>query len=251
MKWMLLSQKKLDAIVQTQVAEAIAKENAAFEKEMLLKQANLQTLQSQINPHFLYNTLECIRGMALMENQVGISDIAWSLSRFFRYSISGKSNLVTLGDELENCEIYARIQKYRFHDRFTLEISGEQEVKTMILPKLSLQPIVENAMLHGLQDTLVGGRIQIRIERVHSDVNITISDNGCGMPPEQLAALNARIHSECSPREEGSHNGIAMYNVDRRMKLYFGSEYGLHVFSCQGMGTDVVLRLPYRMGAKE
>ena len=98
MKWMILSEKKLEQMIARRVEEARAVENADYEKEMLLKQANLQALQSQINPHFLYNTLECIRGMALLEDKENIADIAWSLSCFFRYSISGPSNVVTLRD---------------------------------------------------------------------------------------------------------------------------------------------------------
>lgn len=250
MKWRILSEKKLEQIIEARVAEALAAENAGYEKEMLLKQANLQALQSQINPHFLYNTLECIRGMALMEGKESIADIAWSLSRFFRYSISGKSDVVTLRSELENCETYARIQNYRFQNRFVLEIENDQEVEEAMLPKLTLQPMVENAIIHGLQDTLSGGVIRIKIERVNRDIRIVISDNGCGMPPEKLEELTDKIHHGQAQKGEGRNNGIAMYNVDRRMKLYFGAEYGVNVFSCEGMGTDVELRIPYRTGVK-
>lgn len=248
MKWMILSEKKLEEMIEARVAEALIKENADYEKEMLLKQANLQALQSQINPHFLYNTLECIRGMALLEGRETIADIAWSLSRFFRYSISGKSNVVTLRDELENCETYARIQNYRFQNRFVLEIEKEPNVDDTMLPKLTLQPMVENAILHGLQNSLDGGVIRIRIERINHDIRIVISDNGCGMPPEKLEELIYKIHHGETRKGEGKHNGIAMYNVDRRMKLYFGPEYGVNVFSCEGKGTDVELRIPYSIG---
>ena len=148
MKWMILSEKKLEQMIARRVEEARVVENADYEKEMLLKQANLQALQSQINPHFLYNTLECIRGMALLEDKENIADIAWSLSCFFRYSISGPSNVVTLRDELENCQTYARIQNYRFQDRFILHIEGGPEAYEAMLPKLTLQPMVENAILH-------------------------------------------------------------------------------------------------------
>lgn len=250
MKWKLLSEKKLEEIIEARVAQASKEENRDYEKEMLLKQANLQALQSQINPHFLYNTLECIRGMALMEGKDNIADIAWSLSRFFRYSISGKSNNVSLRDELDNCEIYARIQNYRFMNRFVLEIEDIPEVEDIMLPKLTLQPMVENAILHGLQDTLSGGVIRIGIERVSDDVRIVISDNGCGMSPDKLEELSYRILHGESEKAAGKHNGIAMYNVDRRIKLYFGQEYGLTIFSCEGMGTDVELRIPYRPGEK-
>lgn len=251
MKWMILSEEKLEKIVEERVTEALVKENANYEKEMLLKQANLQALQSQINPHFLYNTLECIRGMALMEGRESIADIAWSLSRFFRYSISGKSNVVTLREELENCEIYARIQNYRFQNRFVLEIEKEQDVDDMLLPKLTLQPMVENAILHGLQNTLQGGVIRIWIERINKDVRIVISDNGCGMSPEKLGELVDKIHNGETQKSAGKHNGIAMHNVDRRLKLYFGPEYGVSIFSCEDKGTDVELRIPYNTSTEQ
>lgn len=250
MKWMILSKKKLDSIVECRVAEALARENSNYEKEILLKQANLQALQSQINPHFLYNTLECIRGMALMEGKDDIADIAWSLSRFFRYNISGKSNIVTLRDELDNCKTYVKIQNYRFHNRFVLEITEEQCADDAMLPKLSLQPIVENAILHGLQHTLSGGVIRIQVSLIGQDIRIVISDNGCGMSPEKLEELTSKIRNGASEKEQGKHNGIAMYNVDRRMKLYFGQEYGLKLYSCEGMGTDVEMRIPYHIGTK-
>ena len=248
MKWMILSQEKLEQIIKQRVEETLAAENADYEKEMLLKQANLQALQSQINPHFLYNTLECIRGMALLEEKENIADIAWSLSRFFRYSISGKSNVVTLREEMENCDTYARIQNYRFQNRFILETQTEPGVEDCLLPKLTLQPVVENAVIHGLQNILSGGVIRIRVERVSQDVRIVISDNGCGMSPEKLEELTNRIHYGCNEKGKGHHNGIAMYNVNRRLNLLFGLEYGISVYSCLGMGTDVELRIPYRVG---
>lgn len=247
MKWMILSKEKLEQIVEERVTEALAEENANYEKEMLLKQANLQALQSQINPHFLYNTLECIRGMALMEEKENIADIAWSLSRFFRYSISGKSNVVTLREEMENCDTYARIQNYRFQNRFVLEIQTEPGVEDCLLPKLTLQPVVENAIIHGLQNTLSGGIVRIRVERVNQDVRIIISDNGCGMAPEKLEELTNRICHGNSGSGEGYRSGIAMYNVNRRLNLFFGPEYGVSVYSFEGMGTDIELRIPYRV----
>lgn len=248
MKWMILSQKKLEQIIEARVTEALAEENANYEKEMLLKQANLLALQSQINPHFLYKTLECIRGMALMEEKENIADIAWSLSRFFRYSISGKSNVVTLREEMANCDTYIKIQNYRFQNRFALETQFSPDVEDCLLPKLTLQPVVENAVLHGLQNTLSGGVIRILVERVGRDVRIVISDNGCGMPPEKLEELTEHIHNGSAGEGSGHHNGIAMYNVNRRLNLFFGQEYGVSVRSCLGMGTDIELRIPYRVG---
>jgi two-component system sensor histidine kinase YesM len=167
------------------------------------------------------------------------------LSRFFRYSISGKSNIVTLREELDSVRNYAKIQNYRFQGRFVLQIEDAEPLMDVMLPKLILQPVVENAILHGLQNTLQGGLIHIQFRQVGGDVCIIVSDNGCGMTPEKLKALSYRIlHGETKKGEEGHHTGIGMHNVDRRLKLYFGMEYGITIYSCETIGTDVELRIP-------
>ncbi|MDO4333994.1 MAG: sensor histidine kinase [Eubacteriales bacterium] len=241
------TEEELNRMIEEQVARALEKENHEFEREMLLKQANLATLQSQINPHFLYNTLECIRGMALLNDQEDIANIAWSLSRFFRYSISGTSDTVSLSEELENVRYYTTIQNYRFRDRFAVVIESDPAIEDAMLPKMTLQPVMENAILHGLADVLEGGRITVKTGRINSNVRILISDNGCGMTPEQLDALVRRIHEgKAKEGEEGRHTGIGMRNVDRRLKLHFGPEYGISIYSCKDIGTDVEIRIPYR-----
>lgn len=247
MKWRILSEKKLNQLIRERITQALEAENSAYEKEMLLKQANLETLQSQINPHFLYNTLECIRGMALLDRKEDVADIAWSLSSFFRYSISGKCNIVTLQEELANVRYYTKIQNYRFRNRFALQIEANPAFMDTMLPKLTLQPVVENAILHGLQNTLEGGVIRIQTQQIGHDICIMISDNGCGMSPEALAELSHKIlYGKIKKGDEGQHTGIGMYNVDRRLKLYFGPEYGVTVYSCKNVGTDVELRIPYQ-----
>lgn len=237
----------MEQVIKQRISAALEEENQNYEREMLLKQANLATLQSQINPHFLYNTLECIRGMALLVDQEDIADIAWSLSRFFRYSISGNSDIVSLQEELGNVQYYTRIQNYRFHNRFEVVIQDDISVADTMLPKLTLQPVVENAIVHGLADTTEGGVITVRAEQVNDDVLITISDNGCGMTTEKLEELMQKIKCGKDKKgEEGHHTGIGMRNVDRRLKLHFGPEYGISIFSCQNSGTDVEIRVPYR-----
>lgn len=252
MKLHLLTDKQLETLIGQRVAQALEEENRNYEKEILLKQANLETLQSQINPHFLYNTLECIRGMALMVDQPNIADIAWSLSRFFRYSISGKANIVTLREELDNARSYVNIQNYRFGNRFQLEIGDISGIEDVWLPKLTLQPVIENAILHGLQDRTEGGRLQILFTQIGGDLCIAIRDNGCGMTPEALERLTDRIKTGGSAENNGrAHTGIGMYNVDRRLKLYFGPEYGMTVYSCEKIGTTVELRIPCRKQVAE
>ena len=245
MGWKILSDQQISSMIQEQVQIALVQEENRFEKELRLKQANLATLQSQINPHFLYNTLECIRGMALLNDQEEIADLAWSLSRFFRYSISGKSNFASLREEINNIQDYAKIQNYRFQNRFSLIVDEAESVMESLLPRLTLQPVVENAILHGLQDTTEGGIIKISIQPIGSDICLTISDNGCGMTPEALENLSNKImYGEEEKKNIKGHTGIGMHNVDRRLKLYYGPAYGITVYSTESVGTDVEIRFP-------
>ena len=241
----ILSDKQLDALIQERVSHALEEEENSFEKELRLKQANLATLQSQINPHFLYNTLECIRGMALLNDQEEIADLAWSLSRFFRYSISGKSDYSTLREELSNIQDYTRIQNYRFQQRFSLSIEEDDFVMDTVIPRLTLQPVVENAILHGLHDVTEGGEIRIHVEKIDENICITISDNGCGMSPEVLEKLSHRVLYGSEEENRKGHTGIGMHNVDRRLKLYYGPAYGITIYSAETVGTDVEIRIPF------
>ena len=245
-KWKVLTEKQLDELIQEKVDLALEQDNSTYKREMLLKQANLAALQSQINPHFLYNTLECIRGMALMNGEKNIADIAQALSSFFRYSISGNRNIVSLQDELENVAFYIKIQKYRFLERFAVEIEGNEEVYDASIPKLTLQPVIENAIVHGMADVTSGGKIKISVERLDEDVLVTISDNGTGMDTDTLTRLTERIMGKREEQTSQSHSGIGMRNVDQRLKLHFGSKYGMTVYSMKNVGTDVVVRIPYQ-----
>ena len=208
----------------------------------------LAALQSQINPHFLYNTLDAIRGQAIQENNREVAMMIQTLSAFFRYSISRKGDAVTLRDELDNVQNYMKIQQYRFEDRFRLEMEIEDpEVYDYYVPRLILQPIVENAIQHGLENMRSGGLITIDVEET-DDLLIMISDNGKGMTLQELDELNGRILTEKVVKKEPvsaeKHKGIALVNVQKRIELFFGVPYGLHVYSSVGQGTDVEITLP-------
>lgn len=241
-----ISEKKLNDLIEEKAEEIIREQNSKYEYELLLRQANLETLQSQINPHFLYNTLEVIRGMALLADQDNIADIAYSLSNFFRYSISGKSDVVTLKEEIENAENYCRIQKYRFGNRFKLEINADDRAADVLIPKMTLQPIIENAIIHGLADYTEGGKIWISTKQTGQNVHIAVKDNGSGMELEQLTALQNKICGESEIFMPSSkHTGIGIQNVDRRIKLYFGREFGVNIYSCPLLGTEVEILIPF------
>lgn len=220
--------------------------------EIFDKQTELTALQSQINPHFLYNTLESIRGQALMDDNQEIAGMVEALSSFFRYSISRKGKLVTLREELANINNYMLIQCYRFNNRFSLEVlidEEDEEAYDFLIPKLIIQPVVENAIYHGLEEKLEGGKVTIEVIVTEKTLILTISDNGSGIEGAVLEKLNQRIHSpSMCVEEEGSqkqHNtGIALPNIHKRIQLLFGEEYGVNIYSTIGQGTDVEITVP-------
>lgn len=220
--------------------------------EMFDKQAELAALQSQINPHFLYNTLESIRGQALIDDNNEIAKMVEALAAFFRYSISRKAELVTLRDELANIQNYMTILRYRFNNRFSLEILSDDEDKKAydyFIPKLILQPVIENAVFHGLEECLEGGKVIIEVIETDSSLILIVSDNGKGMDGKVLTELNKRIQEANEYKEEPKegrqrNTGIALPNIHKRIQLLFGEEYGVHVYSTLNQGTDVEITIP-------
>lgn len=215
------------------------------------RQAQYLALQNQINPHFLYNTLESIRGEALIAGLEGVADMTEALAKFFRYTITKVENLVSVEEELDNCETYFGIQKYRFGDRLQLHIEYEPEEWAQIMncriPKLTLQPILENSIIHGTELKIGTGNLYICFSRTQDRLLIRISDDGVGMDEETLTKLNRKLGRSAGPlasQEEEKQGGIALVNVNNRIHLIFGDEYGIHVYSVPQSGTDVEITLP-------
>jgi two-component system sensor histidine kinase YesM len=215
------------------------------------RQSEYLALQNQINPHFLYNTLEAIRGDALSVGMDNIANITEALATFFRYTITDTGSLVTIEDELDNVDNYFKIQKYRFGEKvdITYDIpDNEADILLMQLPKLTLQPIIENAIFHGLEKRSEAGTIVITIELVGNKVVIRINDNGVGIEEEALDTINyglSHISLAYGAKDnKDKKGGIALNNVCRRIKLLFGEDYGLHVYSLIGVGTEVRITLP-------
>lgn len=218
---------------------------------ILKKQAEINALQSQINPHFLYNVLDSIRGHALTEGVDEIAEMTEALSILFRYSISSKSNLVNLESELKNIKNYFKIQQYRFNNKFDLDIKIEGNIDKILsyqIPKLTIQPILENSIYHGLEMKMDKGKIYIRIDDTEDRLIINISDDGVGMDKHQLERLNDKLSSHVDIGKDLDVNrkttGIALANVNQRIKLLFGDEYGLYVYSTPNIGTDVEIIIP-------
>lgn len=213
------------------------------------RQAQYLALQNQINPHFLYNTLDGIRSEALLAGVENVADMTEALATFFRYTISKVENLVTVEEELDNCRTYFKIQQYRFGDRIQLRIEADSDDDLMhcLIPKLTLQPILENSIIHGTELKIGTGVSAIRLERTQSRLLIRISDDGVGMDEATLERLNRRLGKsvgQIANTEQEETGGIALYNVNNRIRLIFGEEYGMHVYSIRNVGTDVEITIP-------
>ncbi len=225
--------------------------NGSLMAEVYQTRAQIASLQSQINPHFLYNTLESIRSKAILHDENEIAEMIETLARLFRYNIGRSEQLSTIADELENVQNYVKIQNYRFRNKFQLieqlDVLGER-IETYPLPMLTLQPLVENAVHHGLENRLDVGTVTIGCELTERYLILKIEDNGKGMSVDQLADLRYKIqHAENIPKMDSLKKkgaGIALANVNHRLKLFYGEEYGMDVFSAQDVGTTLILMLP-------
>ena len=211
-------------------------------EQELKRKLELRALQGQINPHFLYNTLDSIIWMIeLGENERAI-DMTSSLATFFRLGINRGSETISIRTEIEYVRTYLTIQKQRYKDKLSYEIAFSPELYDHQILKLLIQPLVENAIYHGIKNMEGLGFIRINGEREDDTVVIRISDNGIGMPPAQLQALAA---GQIEPRQ-GS--GVGVRNVQERIRLSFGEQYGLEFESTPGAGTSVTMRIPVLRG---
>ena len=223
--------------------------NRELTYEYLRAQAELNALQSQINPHFLFNTLESIRGFAQKQNVPEIADITEAMSSLFRNSIQKVDTLIHLRDEIENVRNYMLIQEFRFPGKFRLEmdLEGGEELLNCKLPNLTIQPLVENAIFHGLELIPSGGLINIEIYSTEKRLIIHVSDNGHGIPKERLAELNDRLASNDANglKPDGKKGaGIGLANIHKRIKLQMGPQYGLAISSTLNIGTEIEVTLP-------
>lgn len=205
-------------------------------------QAEMEALQSQINPHFMYNTLETIRMTAITNDDEEVSHMAFILGKLLRYTINQGDETVTIRDELNHLANYMMLQNYRFSNKFHLRVDLDEDMLRHSLPKLVLQPIVENAIFHGLEEQEGDGIIDIRAVREADRMMLIIYDSGIGMSDETLQRLRKSIDPGASPLP--TRSGIGLRNVNVRIKLRYGEPYGLFIQSTPGEGTKVTLVLP-------
>jgi two-component system, sensor histidine kinase YesM len=211
------------------------------EAERRKKQFELKMLQSQIAPHFLYNTLACISSLAKQHKIDAVRETIKSLVGLLSFSFDKSTEFVTLEEELEGLRMYAYIQQVRYGDKFDMTIEADREARSCTILKLTLQPLVENAIFHGLAPRKQGGAIKVRAKLVRGRLILTVRDNGLGMDSGQLQDVFAERRK--APSKE-RFTGIGIMNVHERIRLHFGQEYGLSIFSLPEIGTLIRIELP-------
>lgn len=210
-----------------------------YDEQLMKRDAELKSLQAQINPHFLYNTLETINWMARIHGVEDVGIMAKSLGDLMRATINGK-DYVLLRDEIASLQNYLQIQKYRYGEKLTTVIDMAPDTEALYLPKLIIQPMVENAIYHGIDPSFENGTIRVSSRRVGGELQITVTDDCVGMTPEAIAEA---LDMNRAP-EEKEHHSIGLKNVIKRIKTLFGDEYGIEIHSELGEGTEVLIRLP-------
>ena len=206
------------------------------QEEVNLRKTELKALQAQINPHFLYNTLDSIAWMCEQGQNADAVRMVHALARLFRISISKGHELIPIAREIEHAESYLQIQKYRYKNRFTYRFEVDPGCLDYLCNKITLQPIIENAINHGLDLMVEEGHITVQVCPDGQDILFRVRDDGVGMTPEQVAAILNKGPSD--------RTGIGIKNVNDRLKIYFGKQYGLRIDSVPDEGTCVEIRMP-------
>lgn len=208
-------------------------------EETQLRKTELKALQAQINPHFLYNTLDSVQWMCEQGKNKDAAAMVSALAKLFRISISRGKELIPIRDELNHAKSYLIIQSYRYRDQFTYSFDTDESLTGYLCNKITLQPLIENAIYHGLDRMVDEGEIKITLKKAgdgSDDILFTVSDNGVGMTEEQCGKI--------LKKEKSDSSGIGVKNVNDRLKIYFGERYGLSIKSELDEGTEVTVKIP-------
>ena len=213
----------------------------AYETELSKKQAEILAYRSQINPHFLYNTFECIRDMALFYDVDDIAELTMALSNVFRFAVKG-SDMVTVENELDHIREYAKIVNYRFMGKICIEIEAENSILNCSVLKLLLQPLVENAVFHGLEQKIENGTVWVRVfSSDDQKLCFVVEDDGCGIEPEHLKQITASLETEKNTTK------IGVFNIYQRLKLHYDKQFSFDIKSISGKGTCITIMIPQKM----
>ena len=219
--------------------------NENIQREVLVKDSQLRALQNQINAHFIYNVLESIKMMAEMQEEYDISDAITSLGKLLRYSMRWTSKTVLVSEELEYIKDYMALINLRFDYEIYLSLNVPEEIMKQSIPKMSLQPIIENAIIHGVEELADDTTIYVKGIPEGERCIIEITDNGRGMNDEELEVLRKKISGEIETKG-GSSNGIGLKNVQDRIHMEFGEQYGIEVAAMEGCYTKVCVSIPMK-----
>lgn len=211
-------------------------------EQVRLRKAEFELLQSQINPHFLYNTLDAIVWLAESGDKEKVVSTVKSLSDFFRASLNQGKDIVTIKEELVHIKSYLEIQQVRYQDILEYEINVPEELNGYLIPKITIQPLVENALYHGIKNKRGGGKIFVGGEKKENEFVIYVKDNGQGITEDRLKIVMRNINN----RAESEKSSFGLYNVNERIKLNFGDEYGISFDSHYLEGTIVTIKLPLK-----
>jgi len=211
------------------------------EQEKEANKARFLALQSQINPHFMFNALESIRLKSIIKGETETADMIKYMAKMFRNLIEWENNIITLKEEINFLDEFLHIQNYRFEDEFSYEINVSEQALSCMVPKMMLQPLVENACVHGVEALSDNRWVRIRACVEESWLKLEVEDNGGGMPPEKLQELKAMLKGETN-----AGRSVGLWNVYRRLVLYYGEEFRFDIDSVQGQGTRCVICIPAR-----
>jgi two-component system, sensor histidine kinase YesM len=224
--------------------ERLIEQNRTVEAKRRIIQ--LRTMEYQINPHFLYNTLDSVNMLSRKYDDQRIGDIVTSLSRLFRIGLNQGREMTTVEHELEHVGYYLKIQKIRFAEQLLWEIHSDESIHSDQIIKFILQPLVENSIIHGIRKRSLAGMIRISAIRESDHIRFEVSDNGVGMARAKLNELRETLDKEFTEEIESAltNTGFGLWNVHQRIKLHYGNKYGLMLDSREGEGTVVQIRLP-------
>ena len=228
--------KTLDESFEHMTSRIKALMEKVRKEEIVLRKTELKALQAQINPHFLYNTLDSIQWMCEQGKSEDAVKMVGALAKLFRISISRGHELITIKDELRHAENYFIIQSYRYRNQFEYEFNVDAGLENYLCNKITIQPLIENAIYHGIDRMVDEGKISVNVKDAGKDIIIEVEDNGIGMTAEQCKKILKKERSDSS--------GIGVKNVNDRLKIYFGDEYGLTIESELDVGTKVTVKIP-------
>jgi two-component system sensor histidine kinase YesM len=207
--------------------------------ELLKKEAEIKMLQAQINPHFLYNTLETMCMLAALNEDHEVAEIGQKLGKLLRYSLSKTKDVSTLGKELENVRHYLDIHQVRMGDKLQIDFQIDMEALQIPCPRFILQPLVENSLLHGFKNLRGPANLRLEMTQQAAGVVLKIADNGTGIPAERLSRIHEVLEGVLAVNQLSSSGGIGLHNVNERLKAFYGNEAGLAIQSIEGQGTTI------------